>query len=128
MIAVDTNIVVRLLAEDDPVQSPIARDLVYQNDVWVGVTVLLETEWILRSARGVSPADVCVAFRSLAGLPRVQIEQPTALEKALTLHEAGVDFADALHAVLASHCEAIATFDRTFALRGERLGLPVRRL
>ncbi len=44
MRAVDTNIVVRYLTGDDPAQSPRARALIDGEDIWLGLTVVLETE------------------------------------------------------------------------------------
>ena len=48
MIAVDTNVVVRLLAQDDPKQAA-ARTLFAAGPIWIAKTVLLETEWELRT-------------------------------------------------------------------------------
>ncbi len=49
MISVDTNILVRYVTRDDPVQERQARRLVEANDIHVSLSVLLETEWVLRS-------------------------------------------------------------------------------
>jgi predicted nucleic-acid-binding protein len=49
MIALDTNVVVRLLIRDDPAQADLAAQLVRGNQVLLTTTVLLETEWVLRS-------------------------------------------------------------------------------
>ena len=62
MIAIDTNLVVRYLSGDHPEQSARARALVDQNPVFVGLTVVLEVEWVLRSAYGYRPADVTRHF------------------------------------------------------------------
>ena len=50
MLAVDTNVVLRILLNDDTTQADIARRLVASHDIWVPLTVLLEAEWVLRSA------------------------------------------------------------------------------
>ena len=50
MIAVDTNIVVRLLTKDDPSQYQKAYHLFDKNDVLITDSVILETEWVLRFA------------------------------------------------------------------------------
>jgi len=126
MLAVDTNIVVRFLTMDDPQQSPKARDLLSQNDTWLGATVTLETEWVLRSVYGYRPAEVSAAIRSLGGLPRLQIEDAGAVETALGYHDLGMDFADALHVVRGPGADAFVTFDKPFIEVGARLGLPVR--
>jgi len=75
---------------------------------------MLESEWVLRSVYGYPTASVCKALRAFAGLPRVSVEEPAALARALDLAEGGMDFADALHLLTAQECEAMATFDRPF--------------
>jgi predicted nucleic-acid-binding protein len=126
MLAVDTNIIVRFLTKDDPQQSPKARDLLSQNDTWLGATVMLETEWVLRSVYSYSPGEISAALRSLGGLPRLQIEDAGAVETALGYHDLGMDFADALHVVRVPRAEAFVTFDKPFIEVATRLGLPVR--
>lgn len=50
MLAVDTDILVRHLIEgDDPKQAAEARRLMAEEDIFFPVTVLLETEWVLRA-------------------------------------------------------------------------------
>ena len=49
MIAFDTCILVRFLADDDQVQADLAEALMRDNTVFLPRTVLLETEWVLRS-------------------------------------------------------------------------------
>jgi predicted nucleic acid-binding protein len=126
MLSVDTNVIVRFLTKDDPDQSPRARDLIIQNDIWLGVTVVLETEWVLRSIFRYAPAEFVKAMRSLAGMPRLEIENDAAVEQALRLHDQGMDFSDALHLATAEHCEAFVTFDRDCIDLASRLCLTVR--
>jgi predicted nucleic-acid-binding protein len=52
MVAVDTNILVRLLTGDDPKQAAAARSLFASEQIWIAKTVLLETGWVLRSLYG----------------------------------------------------------------------------
>ena len=52
MRAIDTNVVVRYLTGDDPVQAPKARAAVDAGPVFASTTVLLESEWVLRSVYG----------------------------------------------------------------------------
>lgn len=76
MIAVDTNILVRLLAHDDPEQPSRCQRLIESEQVFVATTVLLETEWVMRSAFRYSPLRVKQAFLTLLGLPNVTVENP----------------------------------------------------
>jgi predicted nucleic-acid-binding protein len=114
MLAIDTNIVVRYLVRDHPKQSAQAQALIDGNDVFVATTVMLESEWVLRSVYDYSAARVCSALRAFAGLPHVSVENPALVAEALDLAERGMDFADALHLRSASACEAMLTFDRKF--------------
>src|SRR5579884_4130283 len=111
MLAVDTNLIVRYLVADDPEQSARARTLINGNDVFVAITVLLEVEWVLRSAYGYSAAQFVAAFTAFSGLPRVTIEDEEAVRTALEASRTGLDFADALHLARSQHCEAFITFD-----------------
>ena len=114
MLAVDTNVIVRYLTNDHPRQSPRARRLVDGQDIWVPTTVLLETEWVLRSVYRYTPTQIAIALRKFAGLPHVAVENAALAAQALNWAEQGMDFADALHLGTADHCEAFATFDTDF--------------
>lgn len=112
MLAIDTNIIVRLLTNDDQDQAARAKNLIAAEVVFVATTVLLETEWVLRGAYRLVKSDVLAALRAFAGISSVRLEDPVRVEAALTLAAAGMDFADALHLAGAEGCEAFVTFDR----------------
>lgn len=122
MIAIDTNIVVRYLTGDHPDQSARARTVIDGQAVFVSVTVVLEVEWVLRSAYAYPPPDVIRALRAFAGLRTVELEGAAAVAAALDLAEQGLDFADALHVTRARHCEAFLTFDRGLAKAARSAG------
>ena len=115
MIAIDTNVLVRLVVADDAVQARRARKLVEGSEVVVATTVLLECEWVLRSAYGFGRADISRAFRGFLGLPNVVPDAPAAVAAALDAYEAGLDFADALHLASVPKAKAFFTFDRRLA-------------
>jgi predicted nucleic acid-binding protein len=96
-LAIDTDLIVRYLTGDHPRQSARARALIDGNDVFVAATVLLETEWVLRSVYAFTTAQVSKALRDFAGLARVTIEDEGAAAQALDWMDAGIDLADALH-------------------------------
>lgn len=123
MVAIDTNVLVRFLTNDHPEQSLRARAVLEGGEVFVALTVLLETEWVLRSAYGLAPERIHAALRAFAGLPRVRIEAPGRLAEALDRAEAGLDFADALHLGAANPAEAFVTFDTGLIKGAHRLGL-----
>ena len=123
MIAVDTNVVVRCLVDDHPEQVPRARALVAGNAVWVSLTVLLETEWVLRSAYRFAPASIGQAICRFVGLRTVTVENQAALARALAWFESGMDFADALHLAVADGCDGFRTFDTGLLKAARRLGV-----
>jgi predicted nucleic acid-binding protein len=127
VLAIDTNIIVRYLTADHPVQSVQAKALVEGTDVFVSTTVLLETEWVLRSAYGFAVSQLVSALRGFAGLPRVALEDAPLTARALDWMERGLDFADALHLAGAAECGAFISFDRRLAAAANRLdAIPVR--
>ncbi len=114
MRAIDTNVIVRYLTGDDPRQAAKARAVVDAGGVFVGTTVLLETEWVLRSVYSHTPTDAADALCAFCGLPGVTLESPVLVAGALARVKKGMDFADALHLGTAANCETMLTFDRRF--------------
>ena len=115
MRAIDTNVIVRFLTGDDPAQAARARKLVEGGGIFVPTSVLLETEWVLRSGYGFPTARLLRALRDFAGLPGVTLEDPRLAAMALDWAEQGLDFADALHLGAAQGCTAFMSFDRKLA-------------
>lgn len=115
MIAIDTNVLVRFVVTDDASQARRARKLVEKNEVVVATTVLLEAEWVLRSAYGFDRAQVSLAFRRFLGLRQVAPESPATVAQALDAYDAGLDFADALHLAATPKAQRFFTFDRRLA-------------
>jgi len=123
MIAVDTNILVRLLTRDDPKQAAAARSLFATEPVWIAKTVLLETGWVLRSLYGFEESAIADAFRALLGLRNVRVEDDQAVAGALSLLSHGIEFADALHLSSRPQDAAFVSFDRSFIRRAQRAGV-----
>ncbi len=120
MIAVDTNLLVRLATGDVPAEQGIATRLYERNDVLVLKTVLLETEWVLRSRYGYRSTDVCDFFEHLSGLATVVLEDERATLRAIAGARAGLDFADALH-LASAHTATLYTLDRGLVRRMNKL-------
>lgn len=121
MIAVDTNILVRVLTKDDPVQAGKAARLLENNDIFIAKTVILEAEWVLRHAYAIDRNTIQAAFRKLFGLPNVYVEDPKSLFRATNWYEAGLDFADALHLTSGLKAEAFATLDKMMTQQASKL-------
>ena len=129
MIALDTNVWVRYVTNDEPDQAKRALAvLAGVEEIFVAKTTLLELEWVLRAAYELSTAAIIRALRQILGLPNVQAEMPDQLEKAIDYYEKGLDFADALH--LSSSPEGVSfyTFDTAFIKRARSLKAPVKAL
>ncbi len=121
MLALDTNVLVRYLAGDHPEQSRLARRLIDNEPVFVGVTVLLETEWVLRSVYRQSPARVAGRLRAFGGLPTVTVEDASRTTQALDWMDEGMDFADALHLARSGGCTGFVTFDQGLVEAAKRV-------
>jgi predicted nucleic-acid-binding protein len=122
MIAVDTNVVVRLLTEDDPTQTAAAKSLFAAGSIWIAKTVLLETAWVLRNLYGFEESAICDAFTKLLGLKNVHAEDESAMAAALALSAHGVELADAMHLTSRPPGAVFVSFDRSFVRRASRAG------
>ena len=58
MLAVDTDVIVRLLTGDNERQSVTAKALFDSQRIWIAKTVLIETDWVLRNHYGLPAPDV----------------------------------------------------------------------
>lgn len=126
MRAIDTNVVVRFLTADDEKQARAARAAVAAGEIFVPLTVVLESEWVLRSGYGFDTGQIADGLSGLAGLPGVSVEDPALLATAIEWMRGGMDFADALHLVQAEGCSAFLTFDKKFAKAAKgRSAIPV---
>jgi predicted nucleic-acid-binding protein len=121
MIAVDTNIVVRIMAADDPRQAKRAVDLMEKSEIYISKTVLLETEWVLRHAYGIDANTIISGFHKLLGLPQVVMEDSWATFQALSWHEEGLDFADALHLASSLKAASFASFDKNLVKKSKKI-------
>jgi predicted nucleic acid-binding protein len=121
MKSVDTNILVRLLTGDDPAQYRKARKLFESSNIFIPDTVVLETEWVLRYAYSIHSKQICTAFRKLFGLSNVRLTNAMTVSQAITWHESGLDFADAMHLAASLDHDQICTFDIMFAKKARSL-------
>jgi len=113
VIALDTCILVRLLSDDDPEQVEQAQAIMREHNVFLSTTVLLETEWVLRSRYRMRRDELLRFFRLLLELENVEFEDLDNFQKAVGWYAMGADFADALH-LSACKGHVMYTFDRQF--------------
>ena len=123
MAALDTNVVVRLITGDDPRQTAQAKKLLETEACSVAPSVLMECEWVLRAAYGMDAALIAQLFRQLLALKEVAPQSPALTERVLAAFEAGMDFADALHALQTPEGAKFATFDAALVKRATRAGV-----
>lgn len=118
MIGLDTNVLVRLLVNDDDVQHRRVKELLASvdrhNPAYISHIVLVETWWVLMRRYQAGSAVVVAAIEALLENDEVRLEQPQLVKQALAGVDAGADFADAL--IDAQHryagCAETASFDR----------------
>lgn len=121
MVAIDTNVLVRLLTGDDPSQYASSKALFETHAIFIPITVLLEAEWVLRAAFELSPSQINDALRRVLGLPNVTVADAPRIAQALSWHQQGVDFADALHLALSQSHDRLKTFDAAFIRKAATL-------
>jgi predicted nucleic-acid-binding protein len=120
VIGLDTNILVRFITQDDPVQAARATaliewELTADTPGFVNLVTLAEVAWVLRNAYGYSREDVVDEFERLLRIEQLVVASRADVLVALTLAEDGLgDFADALIGQLnvAAGCVRTVTFDR----------------
>ncbi len=112
MLAVDTNVILRLIVEDDPEQMRAVRLLLRKEAFWVSKSVLLETMWVLRRGYKNDRSVIQELLESLIDMENVHVEDESEVIEALDLMSHGVDPADAMHLASAPHGTKFVTFDR----------------
>lgn len=120
MIAVDTNVLVRFLVEDDAEQSKRAaalfrRALAKSEPILVSDVVLCETVWVLDVAYGVPREEIGKTLADLLRAKGIEICDADLVHRALGAFRAGKgDFADYVirERALSAGSERLATFDR----------------
>lgn len=120
--AFDTNVVVRLLVQDDEDQCRRAehawRGAVARGGAWLATVVLVELGWVLRVAYRFDRETIAGALRRLVGSEGVFVEDPAAIRWALDAFASGpADFADLviLHAAQLANAMPLHTFDGRLA-------------
>ena len=125
MIALDTNVLVRLVLQDDEVQARAAERLVVRarredTSLFVADVVLCELVWVLTRRAGVARAEIAAALEQLLRTELMVFSNTAVVERTVAAYRDGRrDFADYLIRENARAADAteIVTFDR--ALKGE---------
>lgn len=120
MIGLDTNILVRYLAPDDPVQSPRAteileRRLTESNPGFVSIVAMIKTVWVLDRSYGLSAHEVAGAVECMLQADVLVVENEQEVFVAMVaLNRGHGSFADAIIAALGTRagCSRTLTFNR----------------
>ena len=93
-VAVDTNVLVRAVVRDDPLQAGVAAKVLADAElIAVALPCLCEFVWVLLRVYDFHPSDTATAIRALLAVANVEVNRP-AVEAGLAVLEAGGDFAD----------------------------------
>lgn len=118
MRAVDTNVVVRLVAQDDTRQSEAAEQFIRQG-AWVPLLALAEATWVLAAVYDRRPRQIADAVRMLLDHEHLTVQDEEIAAAALDVFERhpAVGFSDCLLLALANRAGhlPLGTFDRTLA-------------
>lgn len=122
MIGFDSNVILRALLADDPVQSALARrklsDLSAEERGFISIGVIFELYWVFNRLYRMPRTVIVRTFRSLMEVAWLTFEDIEALARALHVYETkAVDFSDALIAEqnFSRGCRATVTFDKAAA-------------
>lgn len=119
MIGLDTNVLVRYLAQDDPIQSPkatgfIERHLTAESPGFVSIVAFAETAWVLQRAIGMPKPKLVETLKRLLEAEQIVVEHEREIYSAVRVLEDGRGtFADGLIAALGHRagCTHTLTFD-----------------
>lgn len=117
MIAIDTNVLVRLLIDDSNARAQCEQALNLVNaycDLWVSKIVLVETVWVLESIYQLNKEQVILVLEKLVQHPHIHLENADHIDSVLTVFSASnADFSDCLILDDARNKQLVLhTFDR----------------
>jgi predicted nucleic-acid-binding protein len=121
VVALDTNVVVRLLVGDDPAQTKKAERVFLEHvragGVFISLVVLAELGWVLSAAYAWDRATIHSRVQRLVRTRNVRVEELELVESALDEYERGkAELADCLILGLARATSgALLTFDKKLA-------------
>ena len=120
MIGLDTNILVRHLVQDDPVQSPKATALIEErltegNPGFISTVVMVETAWVLERSYALADHEIAGAIERILQIEVLVVENESDIFTAMmAVREGRGSFADALIGAINAQagCSRTLTFDR----------------
>ena len=122
-VGIDTNVLLRSVVGDDPVQSPVAKQFLLQQreqgvSIFINRVVLVETIWSLGRTYQFTKKDLCELLEGLIETESIELEDSVAVQEALESYRASnADFSDCL-ILLRNQAAGVAltmTFDKKAA-------------
>jgi len=134
VIGLDTNVLVRYLSQDDPIQAAAANALIEgtlttDSPGFISIVVLAELVWVLEAGYRCDRTQVCAVLEQLLRAKALVVEHADVAWRALRQFASSkADFADCLieRAGHANSCEYTVTFDRLAARHAGMRALPIR--
>ncbi len=130
-VALDANVLVRYLAQDDPRQSLAASKLIENtlsadNRGYISLVALIECVWVMESCYAATPATVAAILADLLNTPSFELQDALAVSTAAQRYnQGGVDLHDCLIVSLAAQRKAkVVSLD---AKAAKRLGMELLR-
>ena len=129
MIGIDTNVLVRYIAQDDATQSRRATSFIEKEcsktaPGFVGLVVLVEVVWVSESRYGATREEVAGIVRRILSIKQLAVQDAETVWKAVRLFESSkADLADCLVAcsAIAAGCKSVVTFDKQASKAGMTL-------
>jgi predicted nucleic-acid-binding protein len=123
VIGLDTNVVIRYLAQDDAHQSAAAnhlfeRTLSHERPGVIALVTLCEIAWVLADCYGADRARIRSVIEGLLGSKQILVQESDLVWKALRAwDDVKADFSDALigQVLMAAGCRSVVTFDKAAA-------------
>jgi predicted nucleic-acid-binding protein len=121
VIGLDTNVLVRYIAQDDPEQAAYAtrsiESLTEDDPGYVSLVTLVEVYWVLRRSYGLVRRDAGRVIARLLDARELSLAEPQVVRRAMAGMKDDVDFPDALIGELgrAVGCSHTVTFDKRAA-------------
>ncbi len=120
MIGIDTNIIIRYLTQDDPIQANLANKLIEEelnqsNPGFITLISLIEISWVLKRCYSQTKDQIINVIAQLLETRQLLIENQECAYLALKKFSSGnADYADSLITVLSEQagCNKIVTFDK----------------
>lgn len=126
MIIIDTNILVRIIANDEPNQVNLVKNILDREKFYIRKTVILELVWVLGGNRyKYDKKAIESALNKLLCHPNVMVEDILQLKRALHWYAAGIDFDDALHLAAGLGGNEFVTFDTQLIKQAGKIGIPL---